>query len=501
MMAFPAAARAASHEWQPAELQPTRATLTDVLAALQAQLVPPGSALRERHEFYTYATPKARIPVTVAVKGADYLATVTLPDGTYRAGRLAGNRWRANANGISHFTLSDLQGDDVDRLPMSLFPFSLADCSLAGESQLPVPSWVIVDRPLLDKPHWFYVEKTRGVIVREITGEGQRNITIDFADFASVGGVLRPRHWKITGGNRADDLDVTLDSIVPGAVSAAEVAIPQQPSGFASDDGADVVRLPARFHRNAIVVDAQVDGQSVPLVLDSGTASITVSDAFARSIGRSPVLEHARIDEMRIGGVSKSNVSVLAIPLSGMTGILGYDFFFGHILHLDYEHKRVEVLTHAAGDTIFASATVAVLPADVDEGLPLVHGSFGNAQSDRLAIDTGSQQLCVLAPFVERYAAEIHEQWTPAVFPDSSGSHVASFVEGSIDLDAMSVSEFDFGPIRFTDVLAGVEGANDRSDALDIPFDGIIGTDELRHFDIWFDYDNHRIALRRNGLS
>ena len=35
------------------------------------------------------------------------------------------------------------------------------------------------------------------------------------------------------------------------------------------------------------------------------------------------------------------------------------------------------------------------------------------------------------------------------------------------------------------------------TDDLAIPFDGIIGTDILRNFDLYFDYDNERMGLRQ----
>jgi hypothetical protein len=64
---------------------------------------------------------------------------------------------------------------------------------------------------------------------------------------------------------------------------------------------------------------------------------------------------------------------------------------------------------------------------------------------------------------------------------------------------AYRVASFQFGPLAFRDIVVGLEMANDDPDAIDIPIDGIIGTDEMALFDWWFDYDGGRIALRRNN--
>ncbi len=138
-----------------------------------------------------------------------------------------------------------------------------------------------------------------------------------------------------------------------------------------------------------------------------------------------------------------------------------------------------------------------MLDANVDEGLPLVAAGIGSARSDRFAVDTGSDRLVVLDPFERRYASEIAAHWTPADFARGRATETFLFLEGSVQTAARRVAAFSFGPARFTETTVAAQIANDRSDALDVPFDGIIGTDELAFFDCWFDYDNGRIGVRR----
>ena len=126
-------------------------------------------------------------------------------------------RWRADANGVTHATLSDDQGDAADRLPQSVFPFAAADCALAGESARFGAAWVVVDRPARDKPHWFYVDKSSGLIEHEITREGARTVVTSFRQFEPLAGTRRPRHWRVEDGNAAHTLDVDVDTVVARA--------------------------------------------------------------------------------------------------------------------------------------------------------------------------------------------------------------------------------------------------------------------------------------------
>jgi hypothetical protein len=44
--------------------------------------------------------------------------------------------------------------------------------------------------------------------------------------------------------------------------------------------------------------------------------------------------------------------------------------------------------------------------------------------------------------------------------------------------------------------LVGAQIPTARADHLEVPFDGIIGTDVLQYFDLIVDYENARLGLR-----
>ena len=490
----------ASAEWRPPDLRPTTATQAEVLAAYgkAAGAVEPRFA--ERRERWTYVNGPRRLAVDVNVRGTDFRAALALGATHYSAGRSDGVRWRADGNGIAHATLSDDQGDAVDRLPQSIFPFRTAECELAGESERFGAAWVLVDRAPRDKPHWFYVDKASGTIAHEITREGARTIVTTFDAFDATAGTARARHWRVSDGNAANDLDVTVDAIVPEALGEADVAIPQVRRIFAPAEpsATGIERVPAAFMRARIVVDVDLDGRRVPFILDTGTASITLDRTIAEARGWGPVLEHATVPRMTVGPLVLSAVSTVAIPFAP-GGLLGFDFFAGHVVHIDYAHSVLEVMTADAARSAFADPANAVIPGYFDEGVPLVRAAFGPASGERFVLDSGSPSLYVMEPFAQRYAGEIAAHWSPATFPGGRARRDAQYLEGSIDIGARRAAQFGLGPWRFENVVVGVQEPNSRPDALDLMFDGIVGTDQMAAFEWWFDYDGGRIAMRRNS--
>ena len=494
-----ATASGASAEWAPPDLRPAPASQAAVLEAYVKATGTVAPRFGQRRERWTYVNATRRIPVDVTVRGADFRAVLALGSSRYSAGRAGDVRWRADGNGITHATLSEDQGDAVDRLPQSIFPFATGDCTLAGESNRFGPAWVVVDRAPRDKPHWFYIDKASGTIAHEVMREGARTIVTAFDRFDVVTGAARPRHWHVSDGDPGNDLDVTVDEVVPETLGEIDVAIPQTRRTFtaAIPPPGGSVRLPARFDHGRVYVEVDIDGGRDEFILDTGTASITLDRAAVLRRRWQPVLEHVTVPMMHVGALQLADVSALVIPFGA--GILGYDFFAGHVVHIDYEHSVVEVMTPEAAASAFTSGANLVMDAYFDEGMPLVHAAFGPAAGDRFALDTGSPRLYVMAPFARRNASEIAAHWSFAY--GSNPSQHQQYAEGSIVASPRRAASFVLGRWSFPNITVGVQqDRNPSPDALDMSFDGIIGTDQLGLFDWWFDYDGGRIAMRRNGV-
>jgi hypothetical protein len=484
-----ATVRASGAEWQPEGLLPTSAVLRDILA-VQARAS--GSAdprFAQRRERWTYVHETRRIAVTVAVRGDDFRTSLELDGLTYTGGRTAGARWRGDGNGIVHGIQADLQGDPLDRPPQAIFTLDPAACSLAGEARLPAPAWVIETHPDGGKPAFLYIDEASGTIVREVMHDGKQTLTTNFDDFEPLDGALRARHWRVEDGNADEMLDVRVDGIEPGAVSAADVAFPARRLFAPVAPLASSANFDASFRGGRIELRVSVDGTPDWFTLDTGTTSITVDPKIARRFGGA-TLQHVVLPRVAVGPLQLDRVSALTVPFYG-NGILGLDFFFGHVIEIDYRDNLVRVLSADDAATVFADPKTAIVPINVDQGMPLVQAGFGAAQSDAFALDTGSPHLYVMDPFVTRFAREIADHWTPV-----GHSYVERYLEGGIEVQPFRVASFDFANLHVRDLLVGGQVPTKRTDDLAVPFDGIIGTDILQNFDLYFDYDNARLALR-----
>jgi hypothetical protein len=483
LLAAPCAARAAP--WQPAGIAPTAARLADVIAMAKRNEAAPA----QRHERWIYTHGAQTIGVNVAVRDDDFRTTLVLDGLTYTSGRLDGVRWRGDGNGIAHSVMGDLQGDAIDVAPQAPFGIGWTDCMLAGEAHLPLATWVVETHREDEKPAFLYVDARNGTIVREVLRDGRHVITTSFDRFEPFGGRLRARHWHVDDGDADSALDVTVGAIEPGPVAAAEVALPER-RVLTANVPATTVALPASFRNGRVNVDVSIDGgRAQPFALDTGSASITI-DPHVVSRGE-PKLEHAALDSLRAGPLEFEHVSTLTVPFWG-NGILGYDFFFGHVVEIGYLHRRVRVLSADDARAVFADPKTVVLPISVDFGLPLAHAAFGPAESDGFALDTGSPHVYVMRSFAQRFSGEISAHWTPVGEP-----YVVRYLEGGIEVKPYRVASFTFGGASVSNLVVGAQIPTTLTDDLSIPFDAIIGTDVLANFDLYFDYDNGRLGLQR----
>jgi hypothetical protein len=490
------AAGANAQTWQPAGLEPSHADAATVLSRVAAATGTAAPGFATRRERWTYHNGEERYQVSVVVDGDDYRATVDVAGAGYSAGRLGGVPWRADANGVAHATLGDIQGDAMDRLPHALFTFAASDCSVAGESDDPTPSYVLVDRPPHDKPHWFWIDKRSGHIVREETREGVVLTTIDYDRFESAG-EERATRWRVKSGDAANDLEVTDDAISIGSVDPTAVQPPTPaPLFVAPSDAPAAAILPATFSHDTAWVDVKVAGRKLRLVLDSGTQSIMLDSAVVARAGAKSVLDHAVVGSINVGPLEAHGVSVMSLPLRPLDGILGYDFFVGRVVHFDYRGQRVEILTRDAAERVFADPSVVVVPANYSEGLPLVEARIAQFTGQRFALDTGSPHFYLFSPFAQTVASALNGD-EDTHFPwNRHAAETASYLEGSVPVVARWVDELSIGALRYTHLVAGVQDAHPMKGQIDIPFDGIVGTDEMRRLDVWFDVDGNRVGFR-----
>jgi len=462
------AAVAATLLWQPARLAPTQATADTMLAAYRRDLVP----FRERaSRLHVVEGPDAFDAVALQ-RGSDYRIDLTLGDAAYAFGRDEGVRWRRTPAGTVRVIASDVQGDALDRWPSAVFGFDQNACAPDGEirdgNDL---RWVLACRAPGDVPHWFFIDADDGAIVREVAREGVHVVTYTFD----------ANGWTVDGfGGKAR---VTLTPDRARAVAERDIAIPATQSDVFALPDASAASVGAVFGPDGIAVPVVLDGQPSTFVLDTGTTQILIDARVAARAHLRTTLGHAIVHRFAIGSLTGRDVPVQVVDLFGgvMGGLLGNEFFTGHIVHLDYAKRRLELLDRA---TFVPPPGAPMVAVDFGEGMPIVQARVNATDGERFALDTGSTEVLLNAPFAHDAGVDGRSALT-----------VEQFLEGPIDVAHGSAETLRFGPVAFEHLRVGV--VQPSAGNLDIPLDGIIGTDELRYFEWWFDYDGDRLWLRR----
>jgi hypothetical protein len=462
-----------ANAWQPRGIRPTDDTFETALAKLRSETADAGYPTVERIDRYQLDQGDVHVYAVARIRGDDYAIAATIDPSTIVFGRHGGERWRATAGGTVHLIRVDVQGDYLDRWPVAALGFEAGDCFLAGVAHLPKPAWVIEDRPALETPHWLYVDQATGDIVREISREGGRTETFDFDDFRGEPGARRAYRWKVSGPG--GDAEYSLTSSTPAPVSEADVAVPQQAAPEFPAVAAPR-QLSAVIGKYVTTVKVRVDGRERLFALDSGTPELLFSDAMSRATG--PIaLGHGVAETLDVDGQVAHDAPFQDVDFA-LDGLLGFDFFRGRIVHIDYQTHRVEVLPR---DGFVPPAGTLALPTDWSEGMPIVTARIGNAQGSRFVLDTGSRHMVLRDAFVKRAgpAAGIEVE-------DESATTIR-YLEGPFLVKAGHVAAFTLGNVKIDGAGTYLEIPN--SENMDFPLDGILGTDELNPFEWWFDAD------------
>ena|ERR1700693_4073035 len=473
--------------WQPPDIRPAALSLPDVLSKHRAALGSPEKRYAQRTEHYVLQAGEAKLVSTFSVRNDDFRASTTIDEAVYEQGRRKGLRWRRTPAGLVRVIESDIQGDDLDRWPLALLPVCAADCALAGETAGASAAWVVQYRPRHEYPHWFYIDETTGFITREVMREGSRVNSIAFDDFRPVAGTRRPYHWRVTGAGGL--LDVTVDAIDFTPVDALSVEIPPSNTDLTAAGFGRSMTVPTQFDRARILVNVTVNGRPLVFLLDSGTTQIIFDDGVARRLGIRSTLGHALITELSVGAARLQNAAVETVPLGrgfGFAGILGYDFFAGHIVHVDYQHERVELIERSA---FTPPAKAFTLDAWCGEGLPLIPVPFGDAVAQRFALDTGSLDVLLTRDLFDRNGVRAEKIGLGRPF---GGVRHEVFLEGPVAVERAMLRSIRIGRVTIKDVRVLIE-LPDAGETIEIPLDGIIGARILTQFEWWFDYDGDRV--------
>ena len=139
-------------------------------------------------------------------------------------------------------------------------------------------------------------------------------------------------------------IPVSLAILVGGQVSAASAEC-------------KLVRIeewPVRVERNLPIIDGEINGTKVGILLDTGSqrSFVTRSAATRMMLSRTAIgntgLESVRLEELRLGPAKRSNWDVLVAPeqdfgSAAISLVLGYDLFAGVDFEFDLPNRAVRL--------------------------------------------------------------------------------------------------------------------------------------------------------------
>jgi predicted aspartyl protease len=242
---------------------------------------------------------------------------------------------------------------------------------------------------------------------------------------------------------------------------------------------------------------------SYDFLLDSGAAGIVVDptvveqqnlERFGRRIGATlgsfPEATTV-VPQLGIGSLRMRNVvaRVVGVPFhiderTRLAGLLGFDFFADAVVHIDLAHGIAEAYPP---DRFRAPLDAVAVPLGLDDKTPAVHLRAGTA-SARVVLDTGANRSIFETSYADR--ADFGGE-RPATATRVRG------VGGYASVETARIPIVALAGIDMRNAAIDVTSADLGSDDLD----GVVGTDLLRTYDLWFDYKTNAVYVRRTPAA
>jgi clan AA aspartic protease (TIGR02281 family) len=434
-----------------------------------------------------------------AERGADWHEIDERGPFHLESGRIKGQAWRQNDNGITINEEPDPGNAARDVIT-----------TLVTHVTSPVDALVISQLNSRGAGTKRYIDPTTWQIVRieRLTANGNTITTYD--DFREDSGHVFSHHslTKSEVTRTTTESRITTFDVAP--VTDGELAIPESrrqvvefPAGVQSVD------LPAQFGRGHVFIHTTINGRGLDFILDSGASGITLDNTVAKEMGLTEIGEQSAvtaqryttartiIPEIRIGTLAMHNIAVQLIPFTtqemGLKGIglLGFDFLAQLGVTIDYEHERVTVVPEPRYIEPTEPHAIA-LDARVGNGVPLVDITINGALGERFIVDTGGAgTLLIFDAFARKHADVLIDQGGGA------GRNMTMYgVGGGVSTRPVQLNSILIGSVDLNGFVAHLVTSRESYAGNE---DGIIAPEFLRMFTVGLDYAKSRVYLVPNA--
>ena len=497
----------------PTDVQPTTMTLKRLLAlhrSAAGSLVP--GTPHTRTEVWTYQDGPLTGTQSSVASGSDYREDTSLGPFHSSQGELHGARWEHNRNGLTRTVSGVHERDGVNEQALAHPFLPGSGVALLGEVTSPLHAYVVKVAPHEGRVEYVFYDTSTYFIARDESAVEGRRIVYTYDDFRTTAGLTQAWHIHRSNGFKDDDADWKMQSLAIGKpVALDELAIPGGTDPVALSSAR--VALPAKLSGDRVILTVQLGGHKVNLQLDSGASGILlnrqVADATGvQSFGQKTEVtagqysaSDAVVPKIDFGVATMQNVAVQTAPYTGSTydgapvaGLMGYDFIAGAVIHIDYYDGTVEAIAPAS----FRKPAGAVpLPVRLDDGVPIVEAKIGSAVARNFVVDTGADRSMIFSNFAQAHPGDVPDLASSV----ASGAALPflsdiSGVGGKVDVRPVNVPSLSLGTITLPDWLFDV--SQDAPSFEGDDYDGLIGQDVLRNFDVYFDYPAYMLYLVPN---
>jgi hypothetical protein len=436
---------------------------------------------------------------------------------TTAEGRVHGQQWRQDEDGYTRIITGvhseDQRSDDAVQRAEHGDPS--ASVRLLGEVSSPTSSYVVEVHPDGGRLEWLFFDPASGRLVRREESVDRERVVWTYDDFRTTDGAVQAWHEHYSDGTADDEFDERTTELSYGVtIPPKALAIPTSSPGLHFPPGVTDVRVPAIFDdQGDVVVRIMIGGRGLDLQLDSGTSDIVIDSGTAGSLGlatfknrlhansTSSETTSALVPQMTIGPFSMQNIAIECLPFTDdpdaahkVVGLLGYDFFAGAVVKIDYMNHTVD----AIDPTAFKPPTgqAFTVPVRLDDRVPMVDAWVGSGNAGNFIVDTGAVDLAVSNNFVRANAHDVahlsyqykSQLYYPIEFREGVG--------GVFDVVKLQARSFQIGQEEFADVALVEADQFVSSEDLD----GLVGWPILQFFDLYFDYENATLTLQPNQL-
>lgn len=450
----------------------------------------------------------------------DFSTMTTLGPFTSEHGRLQGQRWRRDENGITNVLQDTVRADEGDALGfIGDTENPKNDVSLLGEVATPVDAYVVQVKRKGLSPFWSFYDKKTGLLDRVEAGFSDDRYVYIYDDYRLANGVREAWHTHRSDGQAFNDYDSKITSDTYGtALKDDDVAIPPSRQG--------IVQFPVGKAKIAVPSDVTVEnisygmnmtfanpyirvtinGRGMDMLLDSTESGMVMDDQVAKEVGLTLYGPYDKDDKgtwyptrtviaaLNIGDMQMHEVAVQLRHLhsySGdkkIVGTIGYDFLANTVVEIDYVHHGITAFDPAQ---FMPPADSVPTPVNIDDGIPFVSAQVGKSFGDYFLLDTTSPFTIIFPEFAQAHPDDIKDQGK------GKGVTYSLFSKDS-EMKATELKSLIFGGVDFEEWLAfEIDSPNDVEG---VTADGVIGCDFLQYFNVYFDYGQHLVYLEPNDV-